>query len=190
MTPAGEHGPSRRARARDRLVALGVLTVVWMLLWGVVSWANLLSGLIVSAVILAAFPLPPVTFAGRVRPVGMVRLAVKFLTDLVAASAQLAWTAVRVGHQPRRSAVIAVRLAVRTDLNLTLCGVAVSLIPGSLIVDIDRPAGVLYIHVFDVNDQDAVEQFRREVHALEARIVRAIGSNAELKQITDQEGRS
>lgn len=176
-------------RARDWLIAAGVLTAMWMLLWGVFSWAALLSGLAVSVVIVVVFPLPPVTYAGRPRPVGMLRFAGKFLTDLVVASAQLASTAFRFGYQPR-SAVIAVRLTVRSDLNLTLCGEAVSLIPGSLIIDIDRAAGVLYIHVFDVRDQTAVNRFRREVHALEGRIVRAIGSKAELKQIIDEEGRS
>jgi multicomponent Na+:H+ antiporter subunit E len=181
-------GPSRRDRVRDRLIAIGVLTVVWILLWGVFSWAMLVGGLVVSAVILAVFPLPPVTFAGRLRPGGLLRFAVKFLRDLVVASARLAWTACRFGYQPR-SAVIAVPLAVRTDLNLTLCGEAVSLIPGSLIVDSDRDAGVLYIHVFDVGDRAAVERFRREVYALEARIVRAIGSDAELRQIDVEGGR-
>jgi multicomponent Na+:H+ antiporter subunit E len=176
-------------RARDWLIAVGVLTAMWMLLWGVFSWATLISGLVVSAVVVVAFPLPPVTFAGRPRPVGLLRFAVRFLVDLVTASASLAWTAFRFRYQPR-SAVIAVQLAVRSDLNLTLCGEAVSLIPGSLIIDTDRDAGVLYIHVFDVRDRNAVDQFRREVHALEGRIVRAIGSKAELKQITNEEGRS
>lgn len=177
--------PNRRVR--DRLIAVGALTAMWMLLWGVFSWATFLSGLIVCAVVIAAFPLPPVTFAGRPRPVNLVRFTVKFFTDLVQASAHLAWTAFRFRYEAH-SAVIAVRLTVRSDLNLTLCGEAVSLIPGSLIVDTDRDAGVLYIHVFDVNDRQAVEQYRREVHALEARIVRAIGSDAELKQITNEKG--
>jgi multicomponent Na+:H+ antiporter subunit E len=172
----------RRHRVRDRLIAIGVLSAVWMLLWGAFSWAMLVGALVVSAAVVVVFPLPPVTFAGRLRPVGLLRFAVNFVRDLVVASARLAWTAFRFGYEAR-SAVIAVRLAVGTDLNLTLCGVAVSLIPGSLIVDTDREAGVLYIHVFDVADRDAVERFRREVHALEARIVRAIGSDAELRQI-------
>jgi multicomponent Na+:H+ antiporter subunit E len=180
--------PSRRARVRDRLVAIGALTAVWMLLWGVFSWATFLGGLVVSAVVVTVFPLPPVTFAGRLRPVGLARFAGRFLIDLVRASAQLAWTAVRFRYRPR-SAVIAVPLAVRSDLNITLCGEAVSLIPGSLIVDTDRAAGVLYIHVFDVSDHHAVERFRREVHALEARIVRAVGSAAELAQLTNEGGR-
>ncbi|MEQ4305291.1 Na+/H+ antiporter subunit E [Plantactinospora sp. B6F1] len=174
-------------RIRDRLIAVGGLTVLWMLLWGVFSWATFFGGLVVSAVVITVFPLPPVTFAGRPRVLGLLRFAARFLLDLVVASAHLAWTAVRFRYRPY-SAVIAVRLTVRSDLNLTLCGEAVSLIPGSIIVDTDRAAGVLYIHVFDVRDRNAVEEFRREVYALEARIVRAIGSAAELKQITNERG--
>jgi multicomponent Na+:H+ antiporter subunit E len=174
---------------RDRLIAIGALTAMWTLLWGVFSWAAILSGLLISTVVVTVFPLPPVTFAGRPRPAGLLRFAVRFFTDLVTASAQLAWTAFRFGYRPR-SAVIGVQLAVRSDLNLTLCGEAVSLIPGSLIIDTDRDAGVLYIHVFDVHDHEAVDRFRRQVYALEGRIVRAIGSQAELAQVTNQEGRS
>lgn len=43
---------------RDRLLAAALLVTVWMLLWGVFSWANLVTGLIVAAVVLTVFPLP------------------------------------------------------------------------------------------------------------------------------------
>jgi len=174
-----------RRRIRDELVALSGLVVVWMLLWGTFSWMVFLSGLVVSVVVLVVFPLPPVTFLGKLRPLGLVRFAVRFTVDLVIASLHLAWTAFRLGYQPR-CAVIAVQLAVRSYLNLTLCGEAVSLIPGSLIVDIDRDAGVLYIHVFDVSDEAAAEQFRGKVYALEARIIGAIGSDDELRQVAER----
>ena len=52
-----------RTRWRDRLVAAAVMVVVWMLLWGVFSWANLISGLAAAAVVLAVFPLPCVSDA-------------------------------------------------------------------------------------------------------------------------------
>ncbi len=177
--------PGIRRRIRDELIAMGGLVAVWMLLWGKFSWMTFLSGLVVSALVLGVFPLPPVTFQGRVRPLGVVRFAVRFSIDLVVASVHLAWTAFRFGYQPR-CAVIAVQLAVRSDLNLTLCGEAVSLIPGSLIIDIRRDAGVLYIHVFDVKDQAAAERFRKTVYALEARIIGAIGSDEEIRQVADR----
>jgi len=161
---------------------MAVLVAVWMLLWGVFSWANLASGLVVSALVITVFPLPPVTFAGRPHPLGLLRFAGRFLTDLTAASVQLAVLAFRPGHEPR-SAIIRVPLRVPSDLNLTLTGEAVSLVPGSLIVDTDQASTTLYIHVIGVSDRAAVERFRREVYAVEARIVRAIGSDAEIRML-------
>jgi multicomponent Na+:H+ antiporter subunit E len=168
-----------RVRWRDRLTAVVGLVTVWMLLWGVFSWANLISGLVVAAVVLAVFPLPPVTFAGRPRPLGLLRFAWRFVADLVVASVQLAVLAFRFGHHPG-SAIIRVPLRVPSDLVLTLTGEAVSLVPGSLIVDTDQASTTLYIHVIAVSDRAAVERFRHDVYEVEARIVRAIGSDAEI----------
>jgi len=176
---ATDRTATARTRRRDRIVAAAVLVTVWMLLWGVFSWANLISGLLVAAVVLTVFPLPPVTFAGRPHPLGLVHLAWRFVSDLVVASVQLAVLAFRFGHQPR-SAIIRVPLRVPSDLVLTLTGEAVSLVPGSLVVDTDQASTTLYIHVIGVVDRAAVEQFRHEVYETEARIVRAIGSDAEI----------
>jgi multicomponent Na+:H+ antiporter subunit E len=181
MTETARPVPAR-ARWRDRMVAAAVLVTVWMLLWGVFSWANLISGLVVAAVVLAVFPLPVIDIAGRPRPLGLLRFAARFVTDLVTASAQLAVLAFRFGHQPR-SAIIRVPLRVPSDLVLTLTGEAVSLVPGSLVVDTDQASTTLYIHVIAVPDRDAVERFRREVYETEARIVRAIGSDTDISML-------
>jgi multicomponent Na+:H+ antiporter subunit E len=163
-------------------VAAAALVTVWMLLWGVFSWANLISGLAVAAVVLVVFPLPVIDIAGRPRPLGLLRFAARFVADLVTASVQLAALAFRFGHQPR-SAIIRVPLRVRSDLVLTLTGEAVSLVPGSLVVDTDQASTTLYIHVIAVPDRDAVERFRREVYETEARIVRAIGSDPQISML-------
>ncbi|RLK23913.1 multisubunit sodium/proton antiporter MrpE subunit [Micromonospora sp. M71_S20] len=186
--PTGPTGPAnppltRRARRRNRIVAVTGLTSVWVLLWGTLSWANLISGLVLSVVLLAVFPLPPVTFAGRIRPVPLARFWVRFLRDLVVASAQIAWLAMRIGHPPL-SAIIAVPLRVNTDLNLTLTAEALSLVPGSLIIEADRTTGTLYVHVIGVRSREEVERFRQGVLDLEARIVAAIGSPDELRRVT------
>ncbi|TDB74773.1 Na+/H+ antiporter subunit E [Micromonospora sp. KC721] len=187
MTPASPAEPTnppltRRARRRNRLVAVTGLVLVWVLLWGTFTWANLIGGLLVAVVLLAAFPLPPVTFAGRIRPVPLARFWSRFLRDLVVASVQIAWLALRFGHTPR-SAIIAVPLRVNTDLNLTLTAEALSLVPGSLILEADRRTGTLYVHVLGVRTLDEVQRFRRDVLDLEARIVAAIGSSEERRRV-------
>ena len=176
---------TRRDRWRNRAVAVTGLVTVWVLLWGTFSWANVISGLVVAAVLLVVFPLPPVTFAGRIRPVPLLRFLVRFLYDLVVASAQVAWLAVRPGHP--HSAIIAVRLRVNTDLNLTLNAEALSLVPGSLILEADRSTGTLYVHVIGIRSPDEVERFRRSVLELEARIVAAVGSAEERDRIRHDE---
>jgi len=168
-----------RARRRDQIVAVVVLVTVWLLLWGVFSWLHLIGGIVLCALLLTVLPLPPVTFAGRLRLRGSLRLAARFFGDLLLASVQLAVLALRFGHQPR-SAIIRVPLRVPSDLVLTLTGEAVSLVPGSLIVDTDQASTTLYIHVIGVHDRAEVERFRRGVYETEARIVRAIGSDADI----------
>lgn len=189
MTPAEPTEPpnpplSRTARRRNRITAVVFLVVVWVLLWGTLSWANVISGLVVAAVLLVVFPLPPVTFAGRIHPLGTARFLLRFLGDLVVASVQIAWMALRPRHVPR-SAIIAVRLRVNTDLNLTLTAEALSLVPGSLILEADRATGTLFIHVINVDSLAEVEKFRRGVLKLEERIVGAIGSPDEQRRVRE-----
>lgn len=185
--PASSTTPNRgagRTRWRDELVAVGWLVLVWNLLWGEFSVGNMLGGLLVAIAVLVFFPLPAVTFGGRLRPVALLRFAARFARDLVVASIHVALTALRPGYVPR-NAIVAVRLRVRTDLNLTLAAEALSLVPGSLIVETDRGTGTLYVHVLDVRGPDPAARTRRDVRALEARIVRAVGSSAELRMLED-----
>lgn len=46
----------RTGRRRDQFIALGWLVVVWNLLWGQFSPANLLTGLLVGGAVLLFFP--------------------------------------------------------------------------------------------------------------------------------------
>ncbi|MBL7261205.1 Na+/H+ antiporter subunit E [Paractinoplanes lichenicola] len=171
-------------RWRDRGVAALGLTVIWVLLWGSFTPLTIVGGAVVAVVVLMVFPLPPVTYAGRIHPYGVLRFILRFLRDMVLASAQVAALAFRFGHTPR-SAVIAVPLRCPSDLGLTLTAEALSLVPGSLIVDVDRKRGILYVHVLNVTDPASVEQFRQDVLDLESRIIQAFGSAAERRIIEE-----
>jgi multicomponent Na+:H+ antiporter subunit E len=58
-----------------------------------------------------------------------------------------------------------------------------SLVPGSLVVEADRERSILYLHTFATKTTDDVELMRTKVLVVEARIVRAIGSRADLRRI-------
>ncbi|MGI5522760.1 Na+/H+ antiporter subunit E [Micromonospora sp. CA-259024] len=175
-------GRGRLARRRDQAVALGWLVVVWNLLWGEINWANLAGGLLVGGTVLVFFPLPAVSFGGRLRPVALLVFAGRFVVELVSASLHIARIAVQPGYRPR-GAIIAVQLRVTTDLNLALTAEAVSLVPGTLILEVDRESGTLYLHVLDTHGPADLEVARERTLALERRIVRAVGSAAELRRV-------
>jgi multicomponent Na+:H+ antiporter subunit E len=162
--------PGRDVRVRlARLLPAAWLVLVWMLLWGTFSWANLLGGLAVGLVVMAFFPLPDVTGGRRLRPWGLLRVLGGILVDFVRSSAQVAWQSVRPGP-PIRSSVVAVRLATRSELLIAVAIEALSLVPGSVVVDTDPEEGIIYAHVLGASDDAAVEAFRRQVARLEANL--------------------
>ncbi|WP_320669096.1 Na+/H+ antiporter subunit E [Patulibacter defluvii] len=175
--------PSRIRRIRRRVAGAWILqpvtavwlVLLWLLLWGRVTPGLTLSGIVVAALVMLLFPLAPIAVDGRPRPLATLAFVVRFASDVLWASAQVAWLAVRPGPEPP-TAVIGLRLRTRSDLLLTLVAEALGLVPGSLVVEVDRRERILYLHLIGVRDRAAVERERRRAWALEARMIRAIGS--------------
>jgi multicomponent Na+:H+ antiporter subunit E len=166
-------------RLRDQLPLLAALVLVWNLLWGTWSWANLLSGVVVAIAVTWLLPLPPVTGGAGFHPAAVFRYLVRFGTDLATSSAEVAWWALR----PRglaAGAIISVPLRTDSDLLLTMITESLCLVPGSIVIDLDREARTIALHLLSVRDLAAVEAQRAEVLATEERVVRAFGSAADI----------
>lgn len=180
--------PARRIRrfARRRAagsgilqpLAVGWLVVLWVLLWGRVTPGLVVSGLVVASIAVALFPLPPLAIEGRVRPLAALRFGARFSWDVVRASVEVASLAVR-RDQEAPTAVIGVPLVTRSDLMLTLVSEVLSLVPGSLVVEVDRHDAIVYLHLIGVRDLDEVERERRRSLETEARMIRAFGAPAD-----------
>ncbi len=176
VTRTGRDGRQRPSRYRSLQPGMVVwLTLVWLLLWGDVSVLLVLGGALLAVVVLVVFPLPPLRLQVRVRPVAVVRLLVRFHRDIVAASWQVIKATFR--RRPVTNAVIGVQLRTPSDVVLTVVGEMLSLVPGSVLVETERSTYTLYLHVFDVDDPDRAEAFRRTAWAQEERVVRAFGKH-------------
>ncbi len=154
------------------------LIALWMLLWGQFTVLAALTGLVVAIFVTRIFRLPPVELSGRVNLwYGLVFL-VRFAVALVRGSLLVAWQTLRPDVYPG-TGIIAVPLRTDDDLIMAHVGVTASLIPGSLIIDVDRDRRILYLHVLGVDSDADVDAQRRMVQDWEARIVRAVGSRAQ-----------
>ena len=74
-------------------------------------------------------------------------------------------------------------LLIDDDLIMVHTAVTSSLIPGSLVLDVDRGARVLYLHVIGVRTDADVERQRAGVQRWERRIVNAFGTRAQRRQV-------
>lgn len=187
---AGGRAPSTRREVRGRLwqqlpLLLG-LVLLWSVLWGHVTWLSILTGIIVAIVVTRVFYLPPAELSGRINLWYTVVFLAHFLLDVATASFTVAYQALNPRPIPR-SSVIGVQLRTRSDLIMTLDAIAMSLVPGSLVVEADRERSILYLHTFDTQTTDDVEAMRKKVLVVEARIVRAIGSRADLARLHETE---
>jgi multicomponent Na+:H+ antiporter subunit E len=154
------------------------LTLVWILLWGNASVANFLSGLAIALVITLLLPLPPVPVQGKVHPVSLLHLIVRVAWYLVVSSTQVAWLAVRPGPAPL-NAVLRAKLNIKSDLVLALAVNIITLIPGSIVLEIDQRRRLIYAHVIDVGSQRSVSQFYRQVGVVEKLLIAAFERDSE-----------
>jgi multicomponent Na+:H+ antiporter subunit E len=157
------------------------LVVVWVLLWGDFTAGNLIAGVVVAVAVTGALRMTPIDFHGRLRPWGLLVLVTRFAWDLVRASVEVSWVALRPRHTPH-GAVIGVQLRNHSDLYLTMTAELCSLVPGSLVVEAHRLTGMLYLHVLDVAQSGGVEAARQAVLSQEERVLRAFASDAELRE--------
>ncbi|MFT4211152.1 MAG: Na+/H+ antiporter subunit E [Microbacterium sp.] len=160
------------------------LIALWMLLWQQFTVLALLTGVIAAVVVTRVFRLPPVELSGRVNLWYGLVFVVTFLGALVRGSLTVAWQVIDLRRQPG-AAVIAVPLIVDDDVILAHTAVTCSLIPGSLIVDVDRGRHILYLHVIGVRSDADVETQRASVLRWERRIVNAVGSRAQVRRMRE-----
>lgn len=176
-TPARE-----RVTLMQQAPLLVALVLLWMMLWGSVTLLTILTGGIVALLVTRTLYLPPVALSGRFHLGWALAFLGRFAVDLVVASVEVASLAFR----PRgvgRSAVIRVPLTTRSDFVLTGTALAVSLVPGSLVLEVDRPNAILYIHSLGVDSPEGVERARAHVLAYERQILRAVGSREEWEAV-------
>lgn len=178
MTPNG--APQRRRHLWWTRWPIAIwLAVMWTLLWGEVTVANLLVGFALAFLVLWLLPMPRVGFEGRIWLPGMVWLLGLFVWDVLVASVQIAIYALSPRRTPH-GAIIRVPLRSHSDVLLTITAQFTSLVPGSVVVEAHRLTGLVYVHVFDAEISGGIDAAKATVLEQERRIMYALASDAEL----------
>jgi multicomponent Na+:H+ antiporter subunit E len=158
---------------RSDLGFAAVLTVAWVLFWGDLSVANVLTGLAASLLLLVVFPLERDIehVRHRFRPLATVRLALTFAWELAASNLTVARD-VLGGPRREHPGIVACPLRVSIPGLTTFLTNLFALSPGTMPIDVTEEPPVIYLHVLRLQDPERV---RARMSRFEELAVRALG---------------
>jgi multicomponent Na+:H+ antiporter subunit E len=110
------------------------------------------------------------TVRGWMRPWTLGWFVAFYVWEILASSAWVAWEVITPSHR-MRSGVIAVPIESRTPYELTWLANLVTLTPGTLSIDVDPDAHVLFVHGLHV---ESPESFREDIRRLERRLLKVL----------------
>lgn len=146
------------------------LLLLWIALWGEVSVANVLSGVLVVAIVSWLFAHDrPRRYV--MRPVPALRLLLHVLVSLVGSSVRVVFAVLFPTRQRIATSVQSVALQQGSVFVGAVVANAITLTPGTMSLDLDESTLVLSVHVLGRVDPD---EFRRDVLQLENLVARAV----------------
>lgn len=185
MTDADTAADTRPSGMRRLLTQWPVVlftVLLWCALWQDFSPGVVVMGLVFTLLVTALFPLLPVQFPGRFHPWWILVFTATFLRDVVVASIAVS-TVVLLRPRSSRHSIVEVRLRSHDDLIVTVTSHALALVPGSIVLDVDRSTATLYLHCLDATGQERLDRIKANALAVEARAIRAIGSAEDLELV-------
>lgn len=167
---------------RARVIQLVWLTAVWLLLWGMADALTLLGGVLVAVLVTVAFPPPARSEHLPLRPLWLLRLAGHLAVDLVLSNLRLSWEIVRHGRRST-AGIVAVPLFVDAEMLVATIANGVSVVPGTLMLQIERRNRVCYVYQVGMRGPGDADRVRRDVLTLQRQVIAALGSAAELAAV-------
>ena len=132
-------------------VVVTLFALVWLAVSGSFTIANLLLGLVVSALSLALIRGHIQPDGRRLRPLKLLALIALFIKELALSAWKVA-VLVASPKMPLKPGIFAFPLTVDRDFEITLLANLITLTPGTLSVDVSEDRKVLYVHAIDCSD--------------------------------------
>ncbi|MCB1257421.1 MAG: Na+/H+ antiporter subunit E [Microthrixaceae bacterium] len=179
-TSGGEHRSSRTIT--QRLVTAAWLLFVWLALRGSLTVASFVGGAVVVGIVMGVFRHVPQIDSVRhtVRPLGVVRYVAFFIVEVVRANVEVAIAVMSPSRVADKRAIIEVPLPRSSRLVEAFLANAVSLTPGTSIIEVLEEPPTFHVHVLNMSSADMTRSSIAELHV---RLVRAIGPSGALADV-------
>lgn len=149
-----------------RFLTVLMLTLAWCALWGSVTFANLLSGAVVGFLVSARLVGTDGTGGVRVGP--LLHFGALVAIDLAQSTVSVA-REILTPTDYTEEGIVAVDMPPGTRAHLLLMIVAVTVTPGTAVVDADPDTGRMYLHLLHINRAEATVEHVLELAELACR---------------------
>ncbi|MGE3706220.1 MAG: Na+/H+ antiporter subunit E [Vicinamibacterales bacterium] len=157
------------------------LVFVWLALTADASRTGLAAAVALAAGLVTYFRLTgSARTRGRFHPLRAASFAAFFLVRFLHANLQVALAVLLPDRVRDRRAIVAVRIAAPNETTTTLLAMAVTLTPGTFILEVQRQPAVVFVHVLQFN---SLWETRLDVLDLERRIVEAFGPPGAVREV-------
>ena len=159
------------ARHRFRPTFILWLTIMWCLLMGEVTWANVFGGMLVGLGIVFLLPLPAMPISelnvswGR-----LIRNMFIWTGEWLLAAGKVGWIAIRPGEKPK-NAILRGPMRVENELVLSFAVVLYNLQPGGTVAEIDIANRMLTVHVLEATTQADIDREVANLVSLERHMI-------------------
>jgi multicomponent Na+:H+ antiporter subunit E len=167
-----------------RLLTIALLVGAWCALWGGVSIANVVSGTLVAV---AATVFSGVDQnAGGLRIVPLLHFVWLVAVDLVVSTAHVAWEILTPTDYTDEE-IIAVDTSLASRSHLLMLVVAITVTPGTAVIDSDGDTGRLYLHLLHAEKSDEIQRHVRQLADLACRAlpVGPVGAAAGVSEVAE-----
>ena len=147
-----------------RILGPLLLLALWFALWGNISYTNLFSGLVVVGVVSSLYRRSSRGCSYKIHLLGLFKLVMVLLVELVIGSVRVAKAVLVPTERNTRSFFVDVDLQVDQPLQLTVVADLLSLVPGSLTVNVNSAPPRIRVHAMG---HDSPEMVTKEVKRLE-----------------------
>ncbi|MEM8707067.1 MAG: Na+/H+ antiporter subunit E [Actinomycetota bacterium] len=146
-----------------RLLLIVGLVAAWCALWHRVSFANVASGLLVAVVVSSPIIGPPAV--GGVKLVPLLKFGALVGRDLVLSTFNVAYEVITPTDYTEE-AIIGVDLPGNARAHMMLIAVAVTVTPGTAVIDVDPDRSRIYLHILHAERADATADHVEELAEL------------------------
>lgn len=169
----GRNGGGLLSLRLSQALSTGWLVLVWVAVTGSYTVASVLGGTVVALLITTLFrPRPHDGPVHRVHPLALLRYVGHFLHELIVANVEVAAAVIDPGRVAHARGIIEVRLVPSSRLVGAVLANAVSLTPGTSIIEVSESPPSLHVHVLHIEEVDAVRSSIAELHW---RLIAALG---------------